>query len=93
MKNSHRIGIIGDFNPRNHSHMMTNESLNHAAAKAGHRIEVEWVPTVSLETAVAERLRPYDALWCSPGSPYQSMDGALNAIRYAREENVPFLGT
>lgn len=93
MKNSKKIGIIGDFNPRNHSHMMTNESLNHAAAKAGQQIEVEWVPTLSLETAVAPRLRPYDALWCSPGSPYQSMDGALNAIRYAREENVPFLGT
>ena len=27
------------------------------------------------------------------GSPYASMDGALNAIRYARERNVPFLGT
>lgn len=93
MQRSGKIGIIGDFNPRNHSHVLTNEALNHAAEKAGHLIEVEWVPTVLLETEVAERLRPYGALWCSPGSPYQSMVGALNAIRFAREANIPFLGT
>ena len=33
------------------------------------------------------------ALWCVPGSPYRSMQGALTAIRYARENKLPFLGT
>jgi CTP synthase (UTP-ammonia lyase) len=32
-------------------------------------------------------------VWIAPGSPYQSLDGALAAIRFARERNVPLLGT
>jgi CTP synthase (UTP-ammonia lyase) len=35
----------------------------------------------------------FDGLWCVPGSPYASMEGALNAIRQARESGLPFLGT
>jgi len=34
-----------------------------------------------------------DALWCAPGSPYRSLDGALEALRYGREHGVPTLGT
>lgn len=93
MKHSRKVGVIGDFNPKNRSHVATNEALSHAADRADMVIEVQWIPTPSLETAVAQRLRPYHALWCSPGSPYQSMVGALNAIRFARERSIPFLGT
>ena len=32
-------------------------------------------------------------VWCAPGGPYRSLDGALEAIRWARETNVAFLGT
>ncbi len=39
------------------------------------------------------QLGPYDALWGAPASPYNSMEGALCAIRFAREHNWPFLGT
>ncbi len=93
MKHSWKVGVIGDFTANNRSHVATNEALSHAAARADMAIDVQWILTPSLETAVAETLRPYDALWCSPGSPYQSMVGALNAIRFARERNIPFLGT
>ncbi len=34
-----------------------------------------------------------DAVWCVPGSPYEDMDAALAAIRWAREQRKPFLGT
>jgi CTP synthase (UTP-ammonia lyase) len=32
-------------------------------------------------------------VWIAPASPYRSMDGALRAIRYARERGVPLVGT
>jgi CTP synthase (UTP-ammonia lyase) len=38
-------------------------------------------------------LKGFDALWIAPGSPYKSLIGALNAIRYAREHDVPLLAT
>ena len=35
----------------------------------------------------------FDGLWCVPASPYRSAEGALRAIRFARETGRPFLGT
>ncbi|MDQ3929365.1 MAG: hypothetical protein M3328_09480, partial [Chloroflexota bacterium] len=56
-------------------------------------VEPEWIGTEELGGDTGSRLRGYDAVWVVPASPYHSMDGALAAIRYARESGVPFLGT
>lgn len=40
-----------------------------------------------------ETLHYFDGFWCVPGSPYRDTDGALRAIRFAREQRRPFLGT
>src|ERR1035441_10635045 len=45
------------------------------------------------EIVAATRVSGFSGLWCVPASPYRSMEGALLAIRYARESGVPFLGT
>jgi CTP synthase (UTP-ammonia lyase) len=87
------VGIIGDFDGRP-SHIATNEALEHSAEVLGVEAEVHWLPTPLLlipeGRAALERC---DGLWASPGSPYQSMEGALEAIRFARERDWPFVGT
>jgi CTP synthase (UTP-ammonia lyase) len=88
-----RIGIIGDYQPAFRSHQATEAALQHAAAYLDLPVESTWLPTPSLDPVPAAALRDYDALWCSPGSPYQSMTGALGAIRFARENGWPLLGT
>jgi len=89
-----RVGVIGDFNPSSVSHTATNEALAHAEAALGMRVAVSWVPTHTLTPQSAGAiLASFDALWCSPGSPYRSMSGALAGIRFAREEGWPFFGT
>lgn len=89
-----RVGIIGDYNPASHTHHATEAALRHAADRLQCAIEVEWLPTPDLaHHDVDARLEPYDALWCAPGSPYQSMAGALCGIRFARERGRPFIGT
>lgn len=40
-----------------------------------------------------ETLQNFDAIWVVPGSPYRYDDGAFMAIRHARENDVPFLGS
>jgi CTP synthase len=68
--------------------------LDHSAHALNVPIEVAWLPTPGLETGdIAAMLEPFDALWGSPGSPYDSMAGAFRAIRYAREHDRPYLGT
>jgi len=89
-----RIGILGDFHPEYRSHNATNDALQHAAAKLGMRVESEWVPTPALVQANAnEVLAGFDGLFASAGSPYESMEGMLRGIRFAREQDWPFLGT
>ena len=86
-----KIGIIGDFDGRL-SHLATNASLEHSGKSLARSVQFEWVPTESLE-ASTEVLAKYNGLWCSPGSPYRSMQGALNGIQFARTKKIPFLGT
>ena len=57
-------------------------------------MEWQWIPTPSiLEPGAEKKLESFDGLWASAGSPYQSMDGMLNGIEFARRREWPFLGT
>lgn len=91
--NAIRIGVIGDFDPERRSHRATDESLKHAGATLDADVSVAWLPTQDLERDTAAKLEIFDALWCAPGSPYESFEGALEAIRFARERDRPFIGT
>jgi len=94
MNQTIRVGIIGDFNPNYPSHLATNASLIHAGKAMGVTVEPAWLPTDSFDAQVIEhKLRQFGALWCAPGSPYKSMNGALKAIAFAREMGWPFIGT
>jgi len=89
-----KVGIIGDYNPGLRYHVATDEALGHAAVALSISLKPFWIPTQSLERGAVETLlKPFQALWCSPGSPYKSMDGALRAIKFAREKGWPFVGT
>jgi CTP synthase (UTP-ammonia lyase) len=81
------VGVVGDFDPQNPTHRFTNAALDHVA------LRFEWVPTDELDDAPAARLAPYDGVCIAPASPYRNMDGALAAIRHARERGVPLVGT
>lgn len=63
-----------------------------ALAMAAEVLQVDVVGTWVRTDAEADLAR-FQGVWCVPGSPYASMDGALAAIRHARERRVPFLGT
>jgi CTP synthase (UTP-ammonia lyase) len=89
-----RVGIIGDFNPQLRYHLATNEALDHAASALSVTVDSTWVPTESLDHADYEAtLQRFDALWCAPASPYNSMQGALRGIQFARQQGWPFVGT
>ncbi len=90
-----KVGIIGDYDPKKFfSHIPTNEALRHAASALSVSLESAWLSTPSLvNQSRMTILRQFDALWCAPGSPYKSMDGALQSIRFAREMGWPFIAT
>jgi CTP synthase len=81
------IAVVADWNRDNHTHLATNAALEHAGA------EYQWVATEECDSDVAGRLVGFSGIFVGPASPYRSMDGALGAIRQARERGVPLVGT
>ena len=85
-----RIALLGEFTPSFAPHVATMAAVQHAAAALRTNVEAQWVST----SAVNERLlSEYAGVWVAPGSPYKSIDGALYAIREARERGIPCFGT
>jgi len=88
------VGVIGDFDPEKRSHRATDAALAHAASASSIALDARWVPTRSLTAAEAvTRLEGCHGFWIAPGSPYESLDGALRAIRFARERDWPLVAT
>jgi CTP synthase (UTP-ammonia lyase) len=88
------LAIVADFDSGSRSHKATNEAIAHSSRALGLTLEPRWIGTAELATpdGVA-RLAGLSGFWIGPGSPYVSMEGALSAIRIARERQIPLLGT
>ena len=86
-----RIALIGDYDPQVTAHQAIPIALGMAAEHSGQGIQFQWLATDTVNAATP--LNDFDGFWCVPASPYRDMDGALRAIRFAREQQRPFLGT
>jgi CTP synthase (UTP-ammonia lyase) len=80
------IALVGERNPGN----MTHEPTERAFAQLS--VETTWVDTALIADDPAV-LSEYDGVMLPPAMPYANEDGALAAIRFAREQDVPLLGT
>ena len=83
-----RIALVGDFNEQQKAHQAIPRAL---AAASESTVEGVWTPTDSI--GKGHSLSEFDGVWCAPGMPYRSAVGAMQAIRWARESRIPFLGT
>jgi CTP synthase (UTP-ammonia lyase) len=91
LNQSLRVGTIGDLSPNHQSRIAADNALHHAARVLAVTVEPTWLPTQSLDREFG-KLKQFDAL-CAPGGLYNSVSGGLKAIRFAREEGWPFIGT
>lgn len=88
-----RILLVGDESKEVLAHQAIPKALALAAQKLLVDVAPEWLPTEQIMSANKVATKNPNAIWCVPGSPYRNMDGALTAIRFARENKIPFLGT
>lgn len=86
-----RIGLVGDYDETVAAHRAIPLAIRLAAESQSALVEAKWIPTDAIRSE--GDIEAFHGLWCVPGSPYRSMDGALLAIRYARERGRPLLGT
>lgn len=88
-----KIGVIGEFKKDSETHYKLNEALKHVEALIPETIDISWVDTEAVISEKGKIVRNFDGIWSAPGSPFKSLEGSLLAIRIAREENIPHLGT
>ncbi len=91
MLSSTRIALVGDYRSSAVAHQAIPPAIELAAASLDLPVTAEWLPTESVTSPAI--FKNFDAIWVVPGSPYKSDRGAYSAITYARENNVPFLGS
>jgi CTP synthase (UTP-ammonia lyase) len=86
------IALVGDYSEEHVAHRAIPMALELARAQGGADIAWTWVATRDIADA-ARDLESYSAIWLVPASPYENTEGALHAVRFARESGRPFLGT
>ncbi len=92
MSQSLRVALVGDYDPSVPAHQAIPLALQLAADHHHATLQWDWLHTSQIEDA-ATTLRSYQGIWCIPASPYANTQAALDAIRFAREQGIPFLGT
>jgi len=88
-----RIAIVGKYIELKDSYKSIKEALDHAGAVNDTKVEIKWVhsETVTPEN-VQELLSDCAGILVAPGFGKRGIEGKITAIRYAREEQVPFMG-
>jgi CTP synthase (UTP-ammonia lyase) len=87
------VAVVGDRIEGHAPQDAIATAVEHAATELGVDVALRWHPTATLAHDAPAALHDADAVWCAPGGPYVSLEGALAAIGFARRAHRPFLGT
>jgi CTP synthase len=92
-KETVRIGLVGKYIQLEDAYLSVIEALGHAGVHHGAKIDVRWVDAEGLDRAEAERqLEECDGILIPGGFGVRGVEGKIRAARFARENEVPFLG-
>jgi CTP synthase len=92
------IAIVGKYVEYEDSYKSLKEALTHGAVAQDLKLKIHWIEAEGLESQSPEdrnyesQLEGYDGILVPGGFGKRGIEGMLNAIRYAREKNVPFFG-
>jgi len=88
-----KIGLIGKYVKLPDAYHSVVESLKHAGFFHGAQVDIRWVASDDLETAdLDEVLGDLGGILVPGGFGVRGVEGKINAVRYAREHEIPFLG-
>ncbi len=86
------IGIVGKYSRLQDSYVSIIHALRHCEHALGLRISVEWIDSERLEEGFLLNNAQIDGLIVPGGFGNRGVEGKMKAIRYARENGIPFLG-
>ncbi|MGP8268664.1 MAG: CTP synthase [Terracidiphilus sp.] len=92
------IAIVGKYVEYEDSYKSLKEALTHGAVSQNLKLKVTWIEAEGLESKTPEdrsyesQLEGFDGILVPGGFGKRGIEGMLNAIRYAREKQVPYFG-
>ena len=86
------IALVGKYVDLTESYKSLSEALIHAGIHTGARIKIHYIDSESIEKNGTGCLANMDAILVPGGFGKRGVEGKINAIRHARENNVPYLG-
>ena len=87
------IAIVGKYVRLTDAYLSVVEALRHAAMASACELNLNWINSEDIETDGAERyLADADGIIVPGGFGIRGVDGKIAAIKYAREQKIPFLG-
>lgn len=87
------IAIVGKYVALHDAYLSIVESLGHAGISADSEVKLRWVNAEELnEQNIAEELQGVHGILVPGGFGDRGIEGKITAIRYAREQKIPFFG-
>ena len=87
------IALVGKYMQLQDSYLSVAESLRHGGFANGVKVNVGFIDSETItENTVGKVLKEYDGILVPGGFGNRGIDGKIAAIKYARENNIPFLG-
>ncbi|MGH7528173.1 MAG: CTP synthase, partial [Gemmatimonadales bacterium] len=89
-----RIAVVGKYTSLHDAYKSVHEALVHAGIPHDARVEIEWIPSDRFtdQAAAARLLAGFDGLLIPGGFGERGVEGMIQAIRWARENDFPFFG-
>ncbi len=92
-KHEVNIGLVGKYVELKDAYKSIAEAFNHSGSANETKVNVLWIHSENLlPKNVASTLKGLDGILVAPGFGSRGIDGKLEAIRYVRENNIPFFG-
>jgi CTP synthase len=90
---SMKIAFVGKYLDLKESYKSLTEALIHAGAHLDTKVEIKWVDSEKVEEDGAQKyLSDCDGILVAGGFGGRGVEGKIQAIQYARENKIPFLG-
>ncbi|MGL5102858.1 MAG: glutamine hydrolyzing CTP synthase [Plesiomonas sp.] len=86
------IGMVGKYIELPDAYKSVNEALKHGGLKNRLTVNIRYIDSQDVETKGVELLKGLDAILVPGGFGSRGVEGKIMAARYARENNVPYLG-
>ena len=88
-----RIAVVGKYTQLLEAYKSLNEALTHGGIANKYKVKVKWIDSELLEKEAPEdHLNDVSGILVPGGFGQRGTEGKINAIRYAREHKIPFLG-